>query len=267
MREIYEANISKSNAPTKNEKITLRILIFSGLSCMVLFLTWFFVTVDPGKGWLYYPFTIALLFKMLKMIHEWYHYYDISVPVKPESSKTWTVDMLTTACPGEPYEMFEKTLKAMVAVKYPHTSYLCDEGNDPKLKKLCDELGVIHVTRTVKINAKAGNINNALKQATGELCVVMDPDHVPHPDFLDRVVNYFEDPKVGYVQIVQGYYNQGESLVAQGAAEQTYHFYGPMMMCMNSYGTVQAIGANCTFRRQALDDIGGHAPGSCTWSC
>lgn len=33
------------------------------------------------------------------------------------------------------------------------------------------------------------------------------------------------------------------------------------MMGMNSYGTVQAIGANCTFRRAALDSIGGHAPG------
>ena len=33
------------------------------------------------------------------------------------------------------------------------------------------------------------------------------------------------------------------------------------MMSMNSYGTAQAIGANCTFRRAALDSIGGHAPG------
>ena len=45
------------------------------------------------------------------------------------------------------------------------------------------------------------------------------------------------------------------------AAEQTYHFYGPLMMGMNRYNTVQSIGANCTFRRKALDGIGGHAPG------
>lgn len=251
----------RAYAPTGRERLTLRLLIFTGFICLVLFIVWFFSSVEPGNHWLYWPFTIALLFKLLKMIHEWYHYVDLSVPTMPESKKTWKVDMLTTACPGEPYEMFEETLRAMVAVKYPHTSYLCDEGNDPKLKALCDDLGVVHVTRIEKTNAKAGNINNALKQATGELCVVMDPDHVPHPDFLDRVVNYFEDPKIGYVQIVQGYGNQDESLIARGAAEQTYHFYGPMMMCMNSYGTVQAIGANCTFRRKALDDIGGHAPG------
>lgn len=251
----------RAERPTRKETITLRFLISFGFFCLIFFLIWFFNSVKPGNEWLYYPFTIALMFKLLKMIHEWYHYFDLSVPEMPESKKIWTVDMLTTACPGEPYEMFEETLRAMVAVKYPHTSYLCDEGDDPKLKALCKELGVVHVTRVEKIDAKAGNINNALKQATGELCVVMDPDHVPHPDFLDRVVNYFEDPNLGFVQIVQGYHNQDESIIAKGAAEQTYHFYGPMMMCMNSYGTVQAIGANCTFRRKALDSIGGHAPG------
>nr|MBA3900464.1 glycosyltransferase [Bacteroidota bacterium] len=175
--------------------------------------------------------------------------------------KEYTVDMLTTFCPGEPKDMIKKTLTAMVAVKYPHTSYLCDEGDDPELRKFCKEIGVVHVTRIEKIDAKAGNINNALKQANGEICVIMDPDHEPHPDFLHRVLPYFEDPKLGYVQVVQAYGNQQESLIALGAAQQTYTFYGPMMMCMNSYGTVQAIGANCTFRRAALDSIGGHAAG------
>src|SRR5690606_15902867 len=35
------------------------------------------------------------------------------------------------------------------------------------------------------------------------------------------------------------------------------------MMTLNSYGAVNAIGANCVFRRKALDSIGGHAPGLC----
>ncbi|MGZ4089492.1 MAG: glycosyltransferase [Bacteroidia bacterium] len=195
------------------------------------------------------------------MLHEWYHYWSVSVPVKPPLDRAYTVDILTTACPGEPRDMIVRTLHAMVAIKYPHTNYLCDEGNDPELKKICQELGVIHVTRVEKINAKAGNINNALNQAKGEICVVLDPDHEPIPEFLDRTLPYFQDSTIGFVQCVQAYGNQSESIIARGAAEQTYHFYGPMMMCMNTYGTVQAIGANCTFRRSALDSIGGHAAG------
>jgi cellulose synthase/poly-beta-1,6-N-acetylglucosamine synthase-like glycosyltransferase len=182
-----------------------------------------------------------------------------SIQRKPK--RNYTVDMLTTACPGEPFAMIEATLKAMVAVKYPHENYLCDEGNDPKLKELCRALEVNHVTRETHENAKAGNINNALKNATGEVCVILDPDHVPFPEFLDHVLAPFDDPEVGYVQIVQAYKNQSESLVAHAAAEQTYLFYGPYMEAMGKYGTAQAIGANCTFRRKALDSIGGHAPG------
>jgi cellulose synthase (UDP-forming) len=255
------ADVTRALPPTKTEKRTMRILILLGVASVINFLWWFLDRQHVGNKTLYVLLTFALFYKLLRILHEWYHYWDISVPRRPVAKRTYTVDMLTTACPGEPYEMFRRTLTAMQAVRYPHTSYLCDEGNDPALKALCEELGVIHVTRRVKKDAKAGNINNALRQATGELCVVMDPDHEPVPEFLDRVIPYFENPEIGFVQTVQAYYNTPESLVAKGAAQQTYSFYGPMMMGMNSYGTVQAIGANCAFRREALDSIGGHAAG------
>ena len=157
--------------------------------------------------------------------------------------------------------MVEETLKAIKNIRYPHESYLCDDAGDPRMEELCRKLDVHYVTRDNRKDAKAGNINNALKQASGEIAVILDPDHVPQPDFLDRVLPHFNDPGIGFVQVVQAYKNKHESLVAKGAAQQTFQFYGPMMMTMNRYGTVQAIGANCTFRRAALDSIGGHAPG------
>lgn len=250
-----------------NRKLLLgkAILIF-GIFSLLIFLYGFFNEVRIGHKVLYYLLTISLFFKLLKVGFEWYHYaglpklQDKSKKPKPPA-KSYTVDMLTTFCPGEPYKMLENTLKALVAVKYPHTTYLCDEGDDAFAKKLCAELGVVHVTRKTHENAKAGNINNALKQATGEICVILDPDHAPYPDFLDHVLHHFDNPQVGYVQVVQAYGNQKESFIAQGAAEQTYTFYGPYMQAMGEYGTAQAIGANCTFRRAALDSIGGHAPG------
>jgi cellulose synthase (UDP-forming) len=259
-KELHD-EIIKVATPLRSEVKTIRVLICCGIFSMIIFINWF---VDPdhvGYSPIFWLLTFALTFKLVKMIHEWYHYWSPSVPVMPRSDRKWKVDVLTTACPGEPREMIIRTLRAMVDIKYPHTNYLCDEGDDPILKDICNNLGVVHVTRVEKINAKAGNINNALKQATGEIAVVLDPDHIPIPEFLDRVLPYFEDEEIGFVQCVQGYYNQEESFIARGAAEQTYHFYGPMMMCMNTYGTVQAIGANCTFRRSALDSIGGHAAG------
>jgi cellulose synthase (UDP-forming) len=253
--------IIKVDQIRKKDIWTIRILIVCALIVMFLFISWFAKIDHIGYLPIYLLLTTAMIFKLAKMLHEWYHYWHPSIPQAPVLKTKFTADMLTTACPGEPKEMIINTLRAMKAVRYPHTNYLCDEGNDPELKAVCDELGIIHVTRVKKINAKAGNINNALQQASGDICVVLDPDHIPIPEFLDRVLPYFEDAQTGYVQCVQGYYNQAESIIAKGAAEQTYHFYGPMMMCMNSYGTVQAIGANCAFRRIALDSIGGHAAG------
>jgi cellulose synthase (UDP-forming) len=258
---VGDSGIVRVAPPLKKHVATVRILIGLGLASMGAFLYWFIDADHVGYKPVFVLLTFALAFKLLKMLHEWYHYWSPSVPAAPPVTRRWTVDVLTTACPGEPREMIIRTLRAMQAISYPHTSYLCDEGDEPELKRVCNELGVIHVTRKVKVDAKAGNINNALKQATGEICVVLDPDHVPVPEFLDRVLPYFEDDGVGYVQCVQAYGNQEESFIARGAAEQTYHFYGPMMMCMNTYGTAQAIGANCTFRRKALDSIGGHAAG------
>ncbi|GAB4404876.1 MAG: hypothetical protein OHK0039_05430 [Bacteroidia bacterium] len=241
----------------------LRGLIVLGLIMTFNLLFWFFKPEHIGFLPLYLLLNVSFAFKLLRIFHEWYHYFGLSVPTAPPVTRTWTVDMLTTYCAGEPYDMIERTLEAMVAVTYPHENYLCDEANDPYLREVCARLGVHHVYRgTNKVDAKAGNINFALERyARGEIAIILDPDHIPVPEFIDRVIPYFENDEVGYVQCVQAYYNRNESFVAKGAAEQTYQFYGPMMMSMHTYGTAQAIGANCAFRRTALDDIGGHAPG------
>ena len=250
------------DSPLKRSEITtIRAMIVLGLISLIIFLYWFFDEDHVGYAPLYWMLTTALGFKLLRTLHEWYHYFDVSKPLRPELKTDFTVDIFTTSYPGEPHSMIVNTLSAIQQIHYPHTTYLCDEGDDPYLKEACRKLGVIHVTRTEKKDAKAGNINNALQHATGDICLILDPDHVPAPEFIDEVLPYFENPEVGFVQVVQAYSNNRESFVAYGAAEQTYSFYGPMMMGMNSYGTVQAIGANCTFRREALDSIGGHAAG------
>jgi cellulose synthase/poly-beta-1,6-N-acetylglucosamine synthase-like glycosyltransferase len=236
-------------------------MILLGLLTIINFFYWFLNPELADNKLLYWLLIGPLVFDSVRIIYIWYHYWDISVPKKPVLTKNLTADIFTTYFPGEPYEMVTETLHAIQKIKYPHTTYLCDEANDNFLKEFCKKNGIIHVTRNNRINAKAGNINNALLQAKGDICLILDPDHVPKPDFLDEVIPYFEDEKIGFVQSVQAYYNIDESVVAKGSAEQTFHFYGPIMMTMNAYGTVNAIGANCVFRREALDSIGGHAPG------
>lgn len=252
---------SRISAPLKKESEKLRLIIITGILAMFFFLYTFFDSGVKGYPPLYICLCITLFYTCFKYLHEWYHYLNISSPPVLHETENYTVDILTTFCAGEPYDMLEDTLKAISEIRYPHTGWCCDEADDPLVREMCLRYGIKHITRTVKKDAKAGNINNALQHATGTICVVLDPDHVPAPEFLDIVLPYFKDPEIGYVQVVQAYKNHGESLIAKGAAQQTYQFYGPMMMSMHGYGTAQAIGANCTFRRAALDSIGGHAAG------
>ena len=255
---------NKVTPPTAGERRIIKFMILLGIFSILYFLFYFFQPEHIGNPFLYIILSVTILYSVLKKLYMWYNYSNISVPETPEKTREYKVDILTTYYPGEPYQMTITTLEAINQITYPHTTYLCDEANDPYLKKFCEENGIIHVTRDNRINAKAGNINNALhKYATGEICVVLDPDHIPEPNFLDPILPHFENPEIGFVQIVQSYYNIKETLVARGAAEQTFQFYGPMMMTLNSYGAVNAIGANCVFRRSALDSIGGHAPGLC----
>jgi cellulose synthase/poly-beta-1,6-N-acetylglucosamine synthase-like glycosyltransferase len=248
-------------SPARSELFKLRGLIVVGTVSVLALLWWLLSPARFGDPLVYFGLTVAVLLRAICRLFEWYNYWAIKIPPVVKPKRQWEVDVLTTACPGEPRGMIVRTLKAMTRIEYPHTNYLCDEGNDPYLRQVCEELGVVHITRSVKTNAKAGNINNALKQATGEIAVVLDPDHEPSPYLLDRTLGYFEDEQVGFVQSVQAYRNQDDSFVARGAAEQSYHFYGPHMMGTFGRGTTQAIGANCVFRRSALDSIGGHAAG------
>ena len=251
-------------APTPNENRVIKFLILLGIVSILNFLYFFLERDAWGNIFLFALLFISLFYGIIKKLYLWYNYSNITLPKVPETKKEFTVDVLTTYFPGEPYQMIITTLEAIKKINYPHETFLCDEANDPYLRQFCENHGIHHVTRDNRKDAKAGNINNALqKVAKGEITVILDPDHIPDPDFIDQVIPYFSNPEIGFVQTVQGYYNIKETLVARGAAEQTFQFYGPMMMTLNSYGAVNAIGANCVFRRAALDSIGGHAPGLC----
>ena len=157
--------------------------------------------------------------------------------------------------------MFEKTLAACARIRYPHTTYLLDDTRDPCFREAASRHGAVWLELVGIPGAKAGKINHALALTDEEFILVLDPDHIPFPEFLDRVLGQFLDERVGFVQVSQAYYNQERSFTAAGAAEQTYAFYGPGLMGLYGHGASVAIGANCTFRRAALDSIGGHGIG------
>ena len=157
----------------------------------------------------------------------------------------WKVGVATTFVPGlESLEMLEKTVAALVAMKYPHDTWVLDEGDHDEVKALCLRLGAHHFTRkhltqyqttsgSFEARTKHGNYNTWLAEigyVRYDIITGFDPDHVPYPEFLHRVLGFFNDPQVAYAQAPQVYYNQPASFIARGAAEETYSYYSSTQM-------------------------------------
>ncbi|WP_437720312.1 glycosyltransferase family 2 protein [Sorangium sp. So ce861] len=205
--------------------------------------------------------SIAVWYGIGRIVLAWIGYLALDRAEHRPAPPGLSVAVFTTAAPGEPIAMFEATLAALARVRYPHRTYLLDGTGDPRFRALAARHGAVWLDSSGVPGAKAGKINAALARTTEDFVLVLDPDHLPFPEFFDRVLGHFDDPRVGFVQVSQGYYNQADSPIARGAAEQTYGFYGPMQLGLHGLGCAVAIGANCTFRRAALASIRGHAVG------
>jgi cellulose synthase (UDP-forming) len=243
------------------ERWVLGVLLFLGVQSVVWLALWWFRAGHVNQLFLFILLSFATWFGVFRIMVGWYNVFHIDQPEPVTPRRGLRVAIFTTSAPGEPYDMFVRTLEAARAISYPHTTYLLDDTRDPRMRALAEEMGAVHLELLDVPGAKAGKINAALQQTSEELILVLDPDHIPFPNFLERVLGYFEDEEVGFVQVAQAYGNAAESFVARAAAEQTYAFYGPIMQGMHGTGTAVAIGANCTFRRKALETIGGHGIG------
>jgi cellulose synthase/poly-beta-1,6-N-acetylglucosamine synthase-like glycosyltransferase len=192
------------------------------------------------------------------------------VPVYPDPRLR--VAFLTTIVPGkEPLEMVRATLVAARRIRYPGQFHvwLLDEGNDPEVRAMCRAEGVFHFSRkgrrkynqakgAFKAKTKHGNYNAWLDEhghAYDVFCSV-DPDHVPAPEYAERMLGYFRDPDVAYVVGPQCYANV-DNFVTKGAESQQFPFHSVIQRAANTYGAAMLVGTNNAVRVEALRSIGG----------
>jgi cellulose synthase (UDP-forming) len=243
------------------DRIAIAALAGVGIAGVIRLADWWFRADHVGQPVLFVLLSLAFWYAVWRIVLGWVNYAALAKPEHRAARPGRTVAIFTTSTPGEPLAMFDRTLDACRRIRYPHTTYLLDDTRDPRFRELAERHGAVCLELLDVPGAKAGKINRALATTSEELVLVLDPDHVPFPEFLDRVIGHFDDDRVGFVQVSQAYYNQARSFTAAGAAEQTYAFYGPGQMGLYGHGACVAIGANCTFRRAALGSIGGHGIG------
>ncbi|QKV95832.1 glycosyltransferase [Streptomyces sp. NA02950] len=192
------------------------------------------------------------------------------VPVVPQPGTK--VAFLTSFVPGkEPLAMVRATLEGAVRIRHtgPLDVWLLDEGDDPEVKELCARLGVRHFSRkgiakwnqpkgSFRAKTKHGNYN-AWLDAHGddyEFMACVDTDHVPLPNFLERMLGYFRDPDVAFVVGPQVYGNY-DTAVTKAAESQQFLFHALIQRAGNAYGGPMFVGTNNAVRISALRSIGG----------
>jgi cellulose synthase (UDP-forming) len=176
---------------------------------------------------------------------------------EPPDPTDVTVDVFIT-CYNEPVELVRRTVRAALAIRYPHRTYVLDDGNSDAMRAMAEAESAGYIVRSEDWrgrprHAKAGNLNNALLHTQGELILMLDADQLPQPTILDRSVGYFRDPRMAFVQTPQPFYNipPGDPFGSDAPL-----FYGPIQQGKDGWNAAFFCGSNAVLRREALMQVG-----------
>jgi cellulose synthase/poly-beta-1,6-N-acetylglucosamine synthase-like glycosyltransferase len=241
----------------------LRGLIVAGLAATGYYFSWWGGGDRIAVPVLAVTLVMAGAYSWAQLLSSWFLYLAARrrpdpAPIPPSAYPT--LDVFVTSC-GEPYPMIERALRAAVAMRGEHRTWLLDDGSEPRLARLAARLGAGYLTRSGRADAKAGNVNAAVARTDGELIAIFDVDHVPEPEFLQRTTAHFRDPTVGFVQVMLSFRNERESWFARAAGETCVDFFNPTSMGMDRLGSATLMGSNAVIRREALISAGGYRAG------
>jgi cellulose synthase (UDP-forming) len=185
----------------------------------------------------------------------------------PDDPEDWPeVDLLIPTY-NEPLSVVRYTALASLNIDWPAEKlhvYILDDGNREEFREFAVEAGIGYMTRGDNIQAKAGNINHALKSLSAPYVAVFDSDHVPTRSFLQMTIGWFlRDPNLGMLQTPHHFYspdpferNLGQFRVIPNEGEL---FYGIVQDGNDFWNAAFFCGSCAVLRREALDEIGGIA--------
>lgn len=120
----------------------------------------------------------------------------------------------------------DRLVESVCAIDYPRELLeiqVLDDSTDETrgiaeaaVRRFANEgVDIKYYHRTNRTGYKAGALEAGLKFARGEFVAIFDADFLPGADFLQRLMPYFADAKVGMVQARWGHINQDYSLLTK----------------------------------------------------
>jgi cellulose synthase/poly-beta-1,6-N-acetylglucosamine synthase-like glycosyltransferase len=120
----------------------------------------------------------------------------------------------------------ERLIKSTCEIDYPLDKLeiqLLDDSTDETVEivdKIVKEyrlkgFDINHIHRNDRSGFKAGALKEGLKTSKGEFVAIFDADFIPKKNFLQVVIPFFKDPKIGMVQTRWEHLNRNYSLITQ----------------------------------------------------
>ena len=168
---------------------------------------------------------------------------------------------------NEEQSILERTIVGALAMDYRNFRvFMLDDSARGWLKDLSARLGCHYIARPDNRDAKAGNINHALKLLARlphppEFIAILDADFVPAPRFLKRAMTLFRDQTIAVVQTPQHFINPDPIQINLGATrfwpdEQRY-FFDVVMPAKDAWSAAFCCGTSSVIRMGPLMSIGG----------
>jgi len=166
---------------------------------------------------------------------------------------------------NESLDVLEKTITGAICLDYPKFQiWVLNDGRRPWLKAFCETQGVGYITRDNNAHAKAGNINHALTKTNADFVAIFDADFIPQQNFLMRTMGFFEDPKIGIVQVPHTFYNhdpmQTNLALQKSLPDDQRFFFEAIMVSRDGWDAAFCCGSNSVTRRAALRAVGDALP-------
>lgn len=237
----------------------LRLFAISTIGLGLVYLVWrWSTTLNWQAWWVAVPLIVAETYSFtdvtLLALTTWRARRRAHAPAAPHDL---TVDVLITTF-DEPVSLVLTTARAAGAIRYPHKTWILDDGNREVLRLAAEVAGIGYIARPGDrrgrpVHAEAGSLNNALLATDGEFLLLLAADQVPMPEMLDSTLGYFADPRVAFVQTPQTFGTATSTNPIESAAPM---YFGAVQQGNDGWGAAQFCGSNAVVRRDALMQLG-----------
>ena len=164
--------------------------------------------------------------------------------------------------------VIERLIKATCEIDYPKDKLeiqVLDDSTDETVEIVANIVkeyqlqgfDISHIHRVDRTGYKAGALKEGLVTAKGEFVAIFDADFIPRRNFLQIVIPFFKNPKIGMVQTRWEHLNRSYSLVTQiQALALDGHFVIEQQVRNKADYFINFNGTSGIWRKETIFDAG-----------